>query len=181
MMIIIAIILFRQLKNTEAETQTKMPTPVATMQVLLTNINTIINATGDVEAWNQAEVSAQVAEKVLDIFVNEGDVVTSGQMIAVLDSEKAGAAYTAAKAVCKSAEAEVSLAIANYNNASSTFSRIEKLFHNKVFGKQEYDDSFTALKLAESKKNVAFALSNRSLANEHEFEVQLRYHKVNSI
>ncbi len=41
-----------------------------------------------VESWRSASVSAQIASRVMDVSVQEGDSVSKGQVLAVLDSEE---------------------------------------------------------------------------------------------
>ncbi len=168
----------RRLSRDDSVLDKEAPIPVATMAVLATNVEKVISATGDVEPWREVEVSPQVTEKILELFVDEGDVVTGGQTIAILDSEQAQASYDAAIAERESAKADTALAVANYENAESTFRRVKNLYEKKIIGEQEYDDSQTALKLAKSKKDVADAQLSRLKACEQEWAVKIRQHHV---
>lgn len=152
--------------------------PVAVMPVVLSNIETLVHATGNIEAWQEADISAQVADNVRALFVKEGDSVTAGYVLAVLDDEQARAMYDAAVAARKSGEAEVILAETTYTNVATQFERTRKLFEEGVVGRQAYDDAETAMLLARGRLDVARAQLRRVQAAEDELLIRLQRYTV---
>jgi RND family efflux transporter MFP subunit len=59
--------------------------PVEVAEVVSGNLEQRMNFTGTVEGINQAEALAQVMEKIVELKVNIGDRVKTGDIIAVLD------------------------------------------------------------------------------------------------
>lgn len=151
---------------------------VAVMPVILSNCEEVVWATGNVEAWQEADVAAQVADNVRAVYVQEGDVVTGGQVLVELDDEQARAMYAAAVAARKSAEAEVMLAETTYTNVATQFERVRKLFSEGVVGRQAYDDAETAMLVARGRLEVARSQLRRGQASEEELFIRLRRYSV---
>jgi len=151
---------------------------VAVMPVVLSNIETIIYATGNIEAWQEADIAAQVADNVHGVYVQEGDVVTAGFVLAVLADDQARATYEAAVAARKSGEAEVVLAETSYTNVATQFERTRTLYTEGVVGRQAYDDAETAMLLARGRLDVARAQLRRVEAAEEELRIRLQRYRV---
>lgn len=78
---------------------------VVTLQLQPTTLRDKINLPGIVEPWTRLQVMAQVAGKIEDLFVQKGDQVKKGQLLARIESkdyqialDSAKAAYTLAQA-----------------------------------------------------------------------------------
>ncbi len=154
------------------------PLAVGVMPVIVSNLETVVATTGNIEAWQEADIGAQVADNVRAMLVQEGDVVTAGHVVAVLDDEQARALYEAAVAARKSGEAEVRLAETAHTNAAVQFARTVNLFDENVVGRQAYDDAETAMLLALGRLDVARAQLRRVLAAEDELLIRLRRYQV---
>ena len=59
-----------------------------------TSISSILDASGYVTARRQATVSSKITGKVLKVFIEEGDVVKEGQILAQLDDSTYAVSYT---------------------------------------------------------------------------------------
>ncbi|MCX7847992.1 MAG: efflux RND transporter periplasmic adaptor subunit [bacterium] len=151
---------------------------VAVMPVIMSNCEMVVEATGNVEAWQEADIGAQVADNVRALYVEEGDIVTAGYVLAELDEEQARAMYEAAVAARKAGEAEVTLAETTYTNVATQFERTRKLYGEGVVGRQTYDDAETAMLLARGRLEVAQAQLRRVEATEDELLIRLRRYKV---
>lgn len=69
----------------------------------------LISANGRIEA-TEIDVAAKIAGRIHDILVNEGDFVTAGQVVAVMDTEALEAQLRQAKAQLYQAESSVTIA-----------------------------------------------------------------------
>ena len=74
------------------------PLPVAGVKVAVTDLYASYSATSTLAADGEAQVPARVAGEVVDIFVEEGDPVVQGQVLARLDGERLRLRMLAAKA-----------------------------------------------------------------------------------
>ena len=69
-----------------------------------TSISSILDASGYVTARRQATVSSKITGKVLKVFIEEGDVVKEGQLLAQLDDSTYVAEMNYAEAQFKEAK-----------------------------------------------------------------------------
>ena len=95
------------------------PRPVIVMQV---NAGGVMNATlysGEVRARHEADLAFRVAGKLIERRVNLGDRVKRGQVLARLDAQDATLASNATAQAVQAAEADVSLARAEFERAQS--------------------------------------------------------------
>ncbi|MCX7002867.1 MAG: efflux RND transporter periplasmic adaptor subunit [bacterium] len=152
--------------------------PVATVPVITSNIEMRVMATGNVQAWFDVEVSAQVSDNISVLYVDEGDVVTTGQALVQLDLREINAMCDAAAAARVSTEAAVRQMNASLTNTLRQFGRTQQLFHEKVIGQQEYDDAETAVTLARGRHDVTIAECNRLTAQEKELGVRRERYTV---
>lgn len=151
---------------------------VGIMPVIATNVERAVLATGNIEGWQEVDVCAQTPENLLRMHVDEGDMVTQGAVIAVLDDEQARASLRAATFARVSAEAEVQLAHVSYTNIMRSFARTVELYTNNVVSQQVYEDADTALQTARSKLAVAEAQLTRLRAAEEELNVRLTRYTI---
>lgn len=80
------------------------PTPVAAVTVAPRDLSRTITVTGPVEPIRTVQVSAQTGGTLLEVLVEEGDRVRSGQLLARLDSREISAQLEHAKAVLANAQ-----------------------------------------------------------------------------
>lgn len=152
--------------------------PVAVVDIIASNVDVTVDGTGDVEAWLDVEVSAQASDVVRAFYVNEGDVVTAGQTLAVLDRQQIDTLYAAADAACLSAKASLRQDADNLTNTIRQVARVSRLFNEHVVGQQEYDDADTKLKVARARLDVALAEIHRLQAILDELAVRRERYTV---
>jgi membrane fusion protein (multidrug efflux system) len=80
---------------------------VVTLQLKPTMLRDKINLPGVVQPWTRLEVKAQVAGKIEEILVQEGDQVKKGQLIARIESKDYQIALDSAKATYNLAQANL--------------------------------------------------------------------------
>ena len=90
-----------------------------------TSISSILDASGYVTARRQATVSSKITGKVLKVFIEEGDVVKEGQLLAQLDDST----YVA----------EMNYAEAQFNEAKRVFDRTYELIEGQLASQASLD------------------------------------------
>jgi HlyD family secretion protein len=122
-------------------------------------------------------------QRIASIFVQEGDRVTSGQLLAELETRRLEDAVKQAEAQTlqqgevlkkleagsrieeiRQAEANAHKARVDADNAQRTWLRIRDLFHEHAVSKQQADDSEAAAKAAEASANAAQQALDLALA-----------------
>ncbi len=102
----------------------------------------VLNASGYVTARRRATVSSKVTGKVLEVFVEEGKEVRSGQVLARLDDSQIRAALAVAHAQLEPARRKVPTQDqARLREAELTLQRRRQLLKEKVIGRAELDAS----------------------------------------
>ncbi len=88
----------------------------------------------------RAELTSRVFGRVLKVNVKEGQNVSTGQLLIIMDSEDIRAQINSLGAEWKAAEALLKSAEAQYEAQAKTFSRYEALLKEKAVTPQEYDE-----------------------------------------
>lgn len=109
-----------------------------------------ITITGEVVARLETDLSFRVGGRITGWFVDVGDAVREGQVLARLDPEEQKADVEAAEAGVRAAEARLKLARAN-------FDRQKSLLNDGISTRRDFDDAETALRTAESAREAAIA------------------------
>lgn len=103
---------------------------------------------GVVRSRNSAVVSARISAVVSKLYVQEGDHVKSGQLLALLDAEEVISAANSANAGVEDAKRAVAEAKAGKLLSDTTFERYQKLLDERAVTRQEFD-------IKKSEKEVA--------------------------
>ena len=109
-----------------------------------------VTVTGEVAARVETDLSFRVGGRITAWFVDVGDTVREGQVLAELDPEEQTADVEAAEAGVRAAEAQLKLARTNYD-------RQQSLFNDGISTQRDLDDAETALRTAESAREAAVA------------------------
>lgn len=99
----------------------------------------VLNASGYVTARRRATVSSKVTGKVLDVFVEEGQTVRKGQVLARLDDAQIRAALAVAEAQAAAAERGAAEDQARLHEAQLTLERRRQLVADQVISRAELD------------------------------------------
>ena len=105
-----------------------------TEQPFYTSIEKEVVATGKLNPEDEIELKPQVSGIIDKIFVEEGDIVVRGDLIAnirVVPNEQA----------LLSATSRINSAKLSYDNAKKLFERSEKLYEKGVISKQDFENS----------------------------------------
>ena len=118
------------------------PVPVRTVAARAADVSgprTLLNASGYVTARREATVSSKITGKVMEVFLEEGQRVEQGQVLARLDDSnvKAGLAYAEALlAASKSSLVEIQVRL---EEAVREFRRVETLLAGKIATESDLD------------------------------------------
>jgi len=119
-----------------------------------------VSATGSLQPTNQVDVGSELSGIVEQVYVDDNDEVTKGQLLARLDLAKLQDAVTRSRANLAAAEAQVLQAQATVAEARATlerFRQVSQLSAGKVPSRTEMDTAEANLKRAEANEASAHA------------------------
>ena len=103
--------------------------------------NAVLNASGYVTARRRATVSSKVTGKVMEIFVEEGQEVRQGQVLARLDDSQLRAMLNVDEAQLNAARRAATENEARLREAELTLGRRQQLVKDKVISRAELDSA----------------------------------------
>ena len=124
----------------------------------------VLNASGYVTARRRATVSSKVTGKVVQVFIEEGQAVRQGQVLARLDDSQARAELAYAEAQVAAARKSAAQDQARLHEAELNLQRRQRLMQENVVGQAEVDtaqadvDSLKA-RIAYAQEQIAVAES----------------------
>lgn len=125
-------------------------------------------------------VSPELAGRIEKLYVNQGDVVTNGQLIARIEPElwRADEAFYASSEQASSYD--LAQAQADLENAKLNFDRIRGLYSNNVESVQDYDAARTTYTSAQARVDAAKKQIQAAAAQSQKARVYLDYTKINA-
>ena len=150
--------------------------PVTTKATGAAGGATVLNASGYVTARRRATVSSKVTGKVLEVFIEEGQAVRQGQVLARLDDSQTRAGLNVAQAQLSAARKSAAQDEARLKEAELNLERRQRLMKEQVVGKAEVD---TAQADVDSlKARIAYAQEQIGVA---ESQVQMQRTELNDM
>jgi len=152
------------------------PEPVATVQVRQAaqiERAEVVRVGGNVEAYESSEVGFQVAGRIRRVLVEEGQIVSQGQLLAELDpadyrlgAEIAEGEAAAARAMAEKARAgarkqELEQARAAYGQAEDEYRRMKILFERKSLAPNDFKKIETHWQVAKQRYEEALEGARR--------------------
>jgi HlyD family secretion protein len=132
-------------------------TEVTTEKVQLRTITESVNASGKVYPEIEVKVSPDISGEIVNLFVEEGDSVKKGQLLAKIyadiytsQRDQVSASVNQVKAQYENVKANLSGLKTVYENAKATNERYKKLFADKIVSRSEYEQTEQAYRSAES-------------------------------
>ncbi len=130
--------------------------------VQLRTITESVNASGKVYPEIEVKVSPDISGEIVNLFVEEGDRVTKGQILAKIyadiyssQRDQVTASVNQVKAQYENVKAGISGLKTVYDNTKATNERFKKLFADKIVSRAEYEQTEQAFRSAESSYNSA--------------------------
>jgi HlyD family secretion protein len=161
------------------------PTKVAVEEVQPQNITESVSASGKINPVSEVKVSPDISGEILQLYVEEGDQVTKGQLLARIDASlytnnvtRANAQVNQSKAGVANTQAQLQQLNLQLSQAKTNFERNQKLFSEKVISAAEFEVAQSTYKNAEasiavlkeninsSRYNVESAVAGLSEANQ---------------
>src|SRR5215211_3898676 len=102
-------------------------TEVRLEQVTRRDLVSAVTASGKVEAETSVDISADITGRIIKIAVREGDLVRKGQFLIQIDPAQYQAAVSRMQGVVASAEATLTQARANMDQAERAWNRARQL------------------------------------------------------
>ncbi len=130
---------------------------VTSEKVQLRTITESVNASGKVYPEVEVKVSPDISGEIVSLFVEEGDKVTKGQILAKIyadiyasQKDQVTASVNQVKAQYENVKSALSGLKTAYENTKSTNDRYKKLFAEKIVSRAEYEQTEQAYRTAES-------------------------------
>ena len=137
-------------------------TEVTTEKVQLRTITESVNASGKVYPEIEVKVSPDISGEIVNLFIEEGDSVKKGQLLAKIyadiyssQRDQVTASVNQVKAQYENVKANLSGLKTVYENAKATNERYKKLFADKIVSRSEYEQTEQTFRSAESNYNGA--------------------------
>jgi len=123
-------------------------------------------------------VSSEIQGRLQQLLVREGDTVTNGELLAVIQPQEqlANVAFYASSE--QQSAADLAQAQADLENARLNFERIQGLYSNKVESVQDYDQTRTAYEAAKAGVESVKEQIQAAAAQKKKAAVQLSYTKI---
>jgi HlyD family secretion protein len=173
---------------------------VQTGKVVRQDISSVVTASGEIRPLTYVNIGANAMGRITKLFVDEGDKVKKGQVLAQLENVQSAADVNAMKAQLASNETDAVASQAALNTSiaqskSSTadlarakldYERAESLYKDQLIAKQDYDAKKAAYEVAEAvaaqdKARVAQARAQLDSAQTHISQTKAQLTRVNDI
>ena len=118
----------------KAEEEAEKVTPIAVETAEVTNqdIQGVLGFFGNIEGEQSVKVFSTVPTRVTNIYVDIGDKVRKGQILATVSADKISEGVTQAEAGYEATHAQ-------YNTTEAEFQRVQKLYDENVVSQSHYD------------------------------------------
>jgi HlyD family secretion protein len=130
---------------------------VATEKVQLRTITESVNASGKIYPEIEVKVSPDISGEIVNLFVEEGDKVTKGQVLAKIyadiyssQKDQATANVNQFQAQYENIKASIGGLKKAYENTKTTYERYKKLLDDKIVSRSEFEQTEQSFRSAES-------------------------------
>jgi len=169
-------------KKKEATVNREEIVPVQVAEARLTRLQKVLELTGEIKPAAVVDVCPKMGGETIEkIYVETGDYVKKGDLIAVLDDdvinaqlEEAAAGLAAAKSGVKQSEANLQTCSANLKSSKANLDlmgkerlRVERLYQAGVVSEQEMDRIKSQYEVAEAQYNAAKAQYKAALESKN--------------
>jgi HlyD family secretion protein len=137
-------------------------TKVATEKVTKRTIVEVVSANGKIAPESEVKLSPDVSGEIIELYVKEGDLVKSGQLLAKINPEiylsnydRTIAALNTSQANLANSKAQLAQINSQFINAKSSFERNEKLHNQKAISDAEFETSKANFEVAQAQVEAA--------------------------
>jgi RND family efflux transporter MFP subunit len=130
----------------------------------------VLDATGYVTARREATVSSKITGKVKEVFIEEGQHVDAGYVMATLDPVDADASLSLAHSQVAAARSQVDSMQAQLKSAQADAARMQEMATRKLISRQQLDQAIALrdnlqAQLEAARHNVQVANDNAHIAD----------------
>ncbi len=129
------------------------------------DLESIVSASGRIEAKRQVNVSANTMGKITRLAVEEGDRVKKGALLVQVDPTQFRASVASLEAALRGAEAQLEREIANRKKRELDLQRLQDLHVRNLVPQEDLDDARTDLSVAVAQEVAAREEIQRYRAN----------------
>ncbi len=153
--------------------------PVQVAEARLMNLQRVLEQTGEIKPAAVVNVYSKIPGKIIEkIFVETGDYVNKGDLVAVLEEDAIKAQLEQAMAGLAAAEAGLKQSEANLVLLEEDRLRVERLYRDNAVSKQELDHVNAQYKAAVESKKLAGAQVEQAKAALNQLQILYREHKI---
>jgi HlyD family secretion protein len=138
----------------------------------------MINAPGSIEPEKLVNISSEVSGQIIELPFQDGDIVSKGDLLAVIDDEDLQARLDAVQAALDSEKARRESAKADRDQASAEFERVSELYDAGDVSRSEYDSVRSRSQSAEANLRMVDHSITRAEANLAQARKDLRNTKI---
>lgn len=139
-----------------------------TEEVKLGSLTVTVSATGKLTPTNQIEVGSELSGIIESVFVDENDVVESGQVLAQLDTAKLNDAVEKSQAALIGQQASVAQALATLAETRTNLYRLRQLYElsdGEIPSQSQIDTAVANLRRAQADEKSSNAAVQQAEAN----------------
>ena len=137
-------------QKNDTSTKEKEIFPVRTVTVEKGSVESKIAYLGNLEAYKEVHVYSTIPTRITELKVDVNNWVNAGDVLAVVENLKIKQGVLQTEAGLKSAQAQ-------YDNVTTEWQRIQKLYEQNAVSKSQYDAVKTQKEAAEAMVNQAKA------------------------
>ena len=142
------------------------------------DIEDSVLATGVLEATKMVSVGAQVSGQVKKVYVQLGDQVEQGQLIAQIDSIRQQNEFKTAEASIKNQQAQLAVQQANLAKVAAEYNRQKSMFSQDATSRAELEAAFANYKTAQAQIDSINAQIEQSRLNLATTKEDLGYTRI---
>ncbi len=155
------------------------PVPVETARAHYAELEDVLELTGDIRPLQEVYVSPKVPGKIIEkIFVETGDIVKKGELLASLEKDTIMAQIQQAKAQLASTRAKLNEVEANLALVTKDRKRLENLFQKKAIPQQKLDEVNAKYNAMLATKRLVESQIATAKASLHLLEILLKDHNI---
>ena len=156
--VVVAVLVILVVRKSMESSSTKVATDAAVLRTLVETVA----ANGKIQPAKDVKISPFISGEVVELYVQEGNFVNKGDILAKIDPEiyisnyeRIEASYKTAQANEASAKARIAQSKAQFNKAQLDFDRSKTLFEKDVISQADFDAATSAYEVAKAEVEAA--------------------------
>jgi HlyD family secretion protein len=133
--------------------------------VKLRDLTSVVNCSGTIQPKRQVDVSANAMGTIVNLAVEEGQVVTKGDLLLEIDPTEYESMVSSLEASIKTSRADLQVAEVSLDKARQDHDRTQKLFSEGLATEEQLLAAETTLKLEQARLQRARHMIEQSQAN----------------